>query len=316
MPLIEKSGLMRYKDDAGNTYLMLPITTAENVDGLDELIDEAKIISTAVAATSTDGVAYEATVPGITELTAGQAFVMIPNKISTTRVATLNVNGLGAKNLRVRVSGYSASTASPLTTNWLAANKPVRVTYDGMWWITDIVLPSAQQLYGNIPAEDVTYANTSSGLTATQVQAAIDELAGGALRTQVLTTEEYNAVTDKDENVLYILSDDTTEADIEAHIADTEKHVTEADKETWNGKQSKIMASGLLKGDGAGGVSEAVPGTDYLAKAPVTSVNGKTGDVTIGEVPSVTTLDNGKFLRVVNGAWAAAEVDNASGVSF
>ena len=49
---------------------------------------------------------------------------------------------------------------------------------------------------------------------------------------------------------------------------------------------------------------------------PVTSVNGKTGVVTIREVPVVTTSDNGKFLRVVNGAWAVAEVDNASGVSF
>lgn len=31
---------------------------------------------------------------------------------------------------------------------------------------------------------------------------------------------------------------------------------------------------------------------------------------------SVTTADNGKFLRVVNGVWAAAAVDNANGVSF
>lgn len=31
---------------------------------------------------------------------------------------------------------------------------------------------------------------------------------------------------------------------------------------------------------------------------------------------SVTTVDNGKFLRVVNGVWAAATVDNANGVSF
>ena len=30
----------------------------------------------------------------------------------------------------------------------------------------------------------------------------------------------------------------------------------------------------------------------------------------------VTTADNGKFLRVVNGVWAAATVDNANGVSF
>ena len=49
---------------------------------------------------------------------------------------------------------------------------------------------------------------------------------------------------------------------------------------------------------------------------PVTSVNGKTGAVTVHEVPAITTADNGKFLRVVNGAWAVAEVDNASGVSF
>ena len=33
-------------------------------------------------------------------------------------------------------------------------------------------------------------------------------------------------------------------------------------------------------------------------------------------VPSVTSADNGKFLRVVNGAWAAATVENANGVSF
>ena len=33
-------------------------------------------------------------------------------------------------------------------------------------------------------------------------------------------------------------------------------------------------------------------------------------------VPSVTTADNGKFLRVVNGAWAAVEVSNANGGSF
>lgn len=31
---------------------------------------------------------------------------------------------------------------------------------------------------------------------------------------------------------------------------------------------------------------------------------------------NVTTSDNGKFLRVVNGAWAAATVENANGVSF
>ena len=34
------------------------------------------------------------------------------------------------------------------------------------------------------------------------------------------------------------------------------------------------------------------------------------------DVPAVTTADNGKILRVVNGAWAAAELLSAGGVSF
>ena len=34
------------------------------------------------------------------------------------------------------------------------------------------------------------------------------------------------------------------------------------------------------------------------------------------ELPSVTAADNGKFLRVVSGAWAAAEIADANGGSF
>ena len=88
---------------------------------------------------------------------------------------------------------------------------------------------------------------------------------------------------------------------------------------------------------------------DMQTDAPVTSVNGKTGDVTLSatdvsaipstltgtvgqvltktadgqewkdaakELPNVTTADNGKFLRVVNGAWATVAIANANGGSF
>lgn len=34
------------------------------------------------------------------------------------------------------------------------------------------------------------------------------------------------------------------------------------------------------------------------------------------ELPAVAASDNGKFLRVVNGAWAPAEIANANGGSF
>lgn len=49
---------------------------------------------------------------------------------------------------------------------------------------------------------------------------------------------------------------------------------------------------------------------------PVTSVNGHTGAITVHEVPAVTTTDNGKFLRVVNGAWSAVTIPDANGGSF
>ena len=40
------------------------------------------------------------------------------------------------------------------------------------------------------------------------------------------------------------------------------------------------------------------------------------GNISTAELPSVTSSDNGKVLRVVSGAWAAASLPSASGVSF
>lgn len=87
----------------------------------------------------------------------------------------------------------------------------------------------------------------------------------------------------------------------------------------------------------------------FITSAPVTSVNAKTGAVTLSatdvsaipstltgtagqvltktangqewkdavkELPAVTASDNGKFLRVVSGTWAAVEIANANGGSF
>ena len=50
--------------------------------------------------------------------------------------------------------------------------------------------------------------------------------------------------------------------------------------------------SNLLKGDGAGGVSTATPGTDYLTEAPVTAVNGATGEVKSTFYVTVTPTGN------------------------
>ena len=81
--------------------------------------------------------------------------------------------------------------------------------------------------------------------------------------------------------------------------------------------ETTINISGILKGEN-NKIVPATPGVDYVVPgdSTVTSVNGQTGAVTVHEVPTVTASDNGKFLRVVNGVWTAAEITNASGVSF
>ena len=62
--------------------------------------------------------------------------------------------------------------------------------------------------------------------------------------------------------------------------------------------------------------SELTNDSGFITSAPVTSVNGQTGAVTIPALPTVSSSDNGKFLRVVSGVWDAATVPNANGVSF
>ncbi len=57
-------------------------------------------VYTAVASSS-DGVAYTSTVPGISELSTGASFIMIPDKTSASKEPTLDVNGLGEKKFGV-----------------------------------------------------------------------------------------------------------------------------------------------------------------------------------------------------------------------
>lgn len=95
-----------------------------------------------------------------------------------------------------------------------------------------------------------------------------------------------------------------TGAQIDEAIGDVRENKAE-----WSGKQDVILASGAAVGDlirvkavDASGKptawAVAVAGTDYMAPIPVTA------------------SDNGKFLRVANGAWAAVEIANANGGSF
>ena len=114
----------------------------------DEKVADSQKLDLPISASSTDGVAYTATVPGITALTAGQSFIMVPERQSADMSCTLNVNSLGAKRIIIRGTGHTNTTAVPFATNWLAAATPVRVTYNGARWVADVVAPDDLVSYG------------------------------------------------------------------------------------------------------------------------------------------------------------------------
>ena len=155
MAIIESNVLMKYKNSSGNVNLLYPITLKDNVDGVDEAIRNQGVV------TEGTGSVYTATVEGITSLSAGVSFAMIPHVESTTSSPKLNVNGLGEKLIRRRVSNctgtfYNATAPS----DWLTAGKPITVTYDGQYWIADLPVPNANDIMGT-----VSIANGGTGAT-------------------------------------------------------------------------------------------------------------------------------------------------------
>lgn len=142
------SGETRFKiGDGTKKYSQLPFQ--------DEILRNSKVdldagVYTATAS-STDGIAYSATVPGITALTAGASFIMIPNKASTSKAPTLNVNGLGAKPIRRRLSSLTTSLQQGYSKNWIAPNKPLTVVYDGTAWVVEgLTKTDGADVYGAV----------------------------------------------------------------------------------------------------------------------------------------------------------------------
>lgn len=100
--------------------------------------------------TSGDGSAYTATISDFS-LATGKSIVIIPNVTSTTTTPTLNVSDTGAKNIRMRLSSSTSSTIPLINSSFLTQYKPVKVIYDGTYWvIDDFIQPDANNLYGTL----------------------------------------------------------------------------------------------------------------------------------------------------------------------
>ena len=108
-------------------------------------------VSTSPITTEGTGAAYTATVAGITALSAGVSFIMVPHTNSTSTTPTINVNGLGAKGIRRRLSNLSTSIQTGYAASWLGSGKAYTLVYDGSYWIVDgMSKPSADDFYGTM----------------------------------------------------------------------------------------------------------------------------------------------------------------------
>lgn len=109
-----------------------------------------------VEATSDDGVAYSATVPGVTELYNGLEVTIIPALESASTAITLDVNGLGAKSVRLPLSSNTATLVQPAQETYFAGGRPVKLMYDatylnrGAWVVVGKQMQAAQDLYGSV----------------------------------------------------------------------------------------------------------------------------------------------------------------------
>lgn len=106
-----------------------------------------------VDAVSTDGFVYTASVDGVDRLYSGLTITIIPKRSSSSKYPLLDVNGLGQEQIKRRISGQAVLTTQLPSDDWIVADKPITVTFNGTDWIMDNTKPSANDLYGDVPIE-------------------------------------------------------------------------------------------------------------------------------------------------------------------
>lgn len=149
--------------------------TSESIlEGETAYTAEGKTTGTAVGGipivtTAGDGNAYTATVSNFPSLVVGKKITIIPHVTSAKANPTLNVNELGAKYIRQRLSTTTSTTTAGQSASWLVANKPITVMYDGTYWVADLVRPDANTFYGTLDINQ-------GGTGATTAEAALENL--------------------------------------------------------------------------------------------------------------------------------------------
>lgn len=232
-----------------------------------------------IATTSGTNIAYTVTLePAPDSLYVGMTITIIPHTTSANSGATLNVNGLGAKNFRQR--GFRTGSLFEATSaNFLTEDKPVTLTYDGTYWVivgytkpqwSDVqgkpstFPPSSHKSsgttygvgdsgnYGHVKLSDstTTTSGVSSGVAATPtaVKAAYDLANGKAPKSHASSQPTYGAASENSYGHVKLANNLTTTSTGSALDARQGKALDEAmarkiefvDFHSWKTENSKL----------------------------------------------------------------------------
>ena len=273
-----------------------------------------------VCSTAAGTQAKTVTVPGVTELVDGvQITVLFLNQFTRNGSPTLNVNGLGAKPMWRR-----AGQAMYYTGEWQAGETLDLVYYtynnSGGWVVKDAPIATTDAYGVTRLLTTATSGNTGYALTPQSLNSFAQGVCspypvysssstyavGDRVRydfgvyecnTAITTAESWNAAHWTLMETLQEQIDDI-DALIPAGASSSNKLATAADVPS--------VPSAYTSNPAALGTAD-----------PGSSGSWARGDhVHPAELPTVTSSDNGKVLRVVSGAWAAASLPSAAGVSF
>ena len=103
---------------------------------------------------------------------------------------------------------------------------------------------------------------------------------------------------------------------LNTHTQDMVSHVTATERDAWNAKADDATVQAAAAEAASALTAHTQDTVSHVTAAERATWNAKpNADSVMAAVP-VTTADNGKFLRVVDGQWCAVAISNANGVNF
>ena len=292
MATFEDSGTLKYKDKAGNLHIMKPRTTSDNVEGLAQLLAEKENSGAAATALENAKAYTDQKIEGIptpdvsaqikahNESQDAHPYIrrLIPTKTSQIE------NDSGYLTQHQDISG---KLDKPANNAIATAGQLLTKTANGQEWQDrekDVFVVNMTMNNSGIPSTDKTFdevcAAYNTGKTVIADLYLSQNDAHYILPSVLLKIDEgimFAAVNGRNSIVILMRPTDIVTQDIEI--------------------QDQIIAEGILKGNGNGGISSAVAGTDYVAP------NGDASNVTAAFTAATTraNIATGEKLSVLLG---------------